>query len=378
MRKSPVLTVAALEASLLDLFNIQRPPIVTATSPGSTQGVPKSSSLTGVAGSSAAFGAGVPAGGLRGMMTPDEMLRSALGGGGDKNGAASSTSLTTLEITYKDVEGDVVSLVDDRDVRDALFFQKLNPLRLNISLPSPSTAREAQAPEETSVIANGKGKDEEEVEEEREEEEESVRVHFRAEGVELRESSLATKITLDRTVSKVCDLVSEAIRARSSLLLEVQFDGSAPIGGVPGADTGGVNGHGHAGEGEHASLLGASALSGSQQHQPQVQQQQQQTMKSRGGVAAVPSPFANSLPVPRAMGTPTSRGVGTPTSDQHADLSMLMDTTSLTLGGVPAPLALPPHMRPFPQSGSNGGSVHTSCAVCKMSPIHGPRYQSIL
>lgn len=376
MRKSPNITVSSLETSLLDLFNITRPSEVSASSPGRVQGVPKSASLTGVAGSNTASGGGgsaAPGGSAKGMMSPDEMLRSALGGREGKAGGgdAPSTPLTTLEITYTDAEGDLVSLVDDRDVRDALFFQKLNPLRLNVSLPSPPTAlaptpKVAQAA--PAVRQEEEGEDGEEGREEG-----SLRVHFRSEGVELRESAKAASPTLDRTVAKVCDLVSEAVHARSSLVLEIQFHGSALTSGVPGADAGAVNGH--VGNGE-ASALAGSQFQPQQQSQHLQQVQQQALAKNR---AAVPSPLTNPVPAPRGIATPTSRGgVATPPSDQHADLSMLLDTSSLTSGGVPAPLALPPHIRPYPSSASNGGGALTVCAVCKMSPIHGPRYQSIL
>jgi hypothetical protein len=39
---------------------------------------------------------------------------------------------SNLVITYKDVDNDVVTMVGDQDIHDALVFQGLNPLRLTV------------------------------------------------------------------------------------------------------------------------------------------------------------------------------------------------------------------------------------------------------
>ncbi|MQL93395.1 hypothetical protein Taro_026028 [Colocasia esculenta] len=51
-----------------------------------------------------------------------------------------------LVLTYTDIDGDVVTLVDDDELHDAVFRQHLDPLRINVQLKTDSAARADTSP----------------------------------------------------------------------------------------------------------------------------------------------------------------------------------------------------------------------------------------
>lgn len=54
-----------------------------------------------------------------------------------------------ISLTYTDEDGDLVTLVNDEELHDAVLGQRLNPLRINVQLNSDSTVRQPAEPSVT-------------------------------------------------------------------------------------------------------------------------------------------------------------------------------------------------------------------------------------
>ena len=235
---------------------------------------------------------------------------------------------------------------DDRDLRDALFFQRLNPLRLTVAVAQKeeegvSSTNGTEGEEKENGGSSKEGGDRAGNTKEGEGEgadaarlsvgvpecgsaPQRVVVRLRsAQGVEVQEDHGASELLLGVTAEKVAAVVQAAMRSRSSLFLEITFlsqPASQPDGGNTG-DTGAEPGP--------TNLLSA-------------------------GLPLAPS--APSAP---------------PAGDAAA--------TMLAPGAPPALMAhsLPssvPHAVPHVPA----VAAPSPCAVCGLSGVPGPRYASLL